>query len=193
MIDILKLLNIQKFSQLHWLNWIRINSRNKYRIKNCIIDMIFKKRSRFVMQRDSSGVHCDSFPHCGGRRCVVLQKNCFNGIKLLHGRLTFILAAVLTIPLFLNADVYGELRAYENRQRIRWPLLKGRTYQKMLTTSEDSLIFLIKSTCSGDVNISSQQLSLKNTIFTKHICFRVLMCPERQNTATHYEAHSSIK
>ena len=106
------------------------------------------------------------------------------------------LAAVLTIPLFLNADVYGMnyARAYETGNEYDDLCKKAGTYQKDARTSEEFLDISHQIDLLGDVNISA----VPTTFFEKYNLYQAYMLQrfdvvrEAKYGYSYYEAHKAL-
>lgn len=107
-----------------------------------------------------------------------------------------ILAVVLTIPLFLNADVYGMsyARAHETGNEYDSLCKKAGAYQKDTRTSEEFLDISRQIDLLGDVNISV----IPSIFFEKYGLYHEYMLQRfdsrkaAQDQYTYYAAHGAL-
>lgn len=107
-----------------------------------------------------------------------------------------ILAVVLTIPLFLNADVYGMsyARAYETGNEYDSLCKKANTYPKDSRASEEFLDISRQIDLLGDVNISV----IPSIFFEKYGLYHEYMLQRfdsgkaAQDQYTYYAAHGAL-
>lgn len=107
-----------------------------------------------------------------------------------------ILAAVLTIPLFLNADVYGMnyARAYEAGNEYDSLCKKAGTYQKDARTSEEFLDISRQIDLLGDVNISAVPPIFfeKYDLYHEYMLQRFDVGRESKYGYSYYGAHKAL-
>ncbi|MBF4808585.1 MAG: hypothetical protein HXK26_07820, partial [Lancefieldella rimae] len=107
-----------------------------------------------------------------------------------------ILAAVLTIPLFLNADIYGMnyTRAYETGNEYDDLCKKAGAYQKGARTSEEFLDISRQIDLLGDVNISAVPPTFfeKYNLYHEYMLQRFDVGRETKYGYPYYEAHRTL-
>lgn len=107
-----------------------------------------------------------------------------------------ILAVVLTIPLFLNADVYGMsyARAYETGNEYDSLCKKAGTYPKDSRASEEFLDISRQIDLLGDVNISviPSNFFEKYGLYHKYMLQRFDSGKAAQDQYTYYAAHGAL-
>ena len=107
-----------------------------------------------------------------------------------------ILAVVLTIPLFLNADVYGMsyARAYETGNEYDSLCKKAGTYPKDSRASEEFLDISRQIDLLGDVNISviPSNFFEKYGLYHEYMLQRFDSGKAAQDQYTYYAAHGAL-
>lgn len=107
-----------------------------------------------------------------------------------------ILAVVLTIPLFLNADVYGMsyARAYETGNEYDSLCKKAGAYQKDARTSEEFLDISRQIDLLGDVNISAVPPTFfeKYDLYHEYMLKRFDVGREAKYGYSYYGAHKAL-
>ena len=108
-----------------------------------------------------------------------------------------ILAVVLTIPLFLNADVYGMsyARAYETGNEYDSLCKKAGAYQKDARTSEEFLDISRQIDLLGDVNISAVPPTFfeKYDLYHEYMLKRFDVGREAKYGYSYYGAHKALQ